>query len=251
MAISSPWLNFLIWPAAGRILIQGYEKGSGKTCSQPWALHVHSKWILNPQHRNKTCIKWGQENCSAEETNLCLQQPSPPSLSPHQYSLTIPGNLSLGSNYILGAIMSGMTCSQPTFPLLLPSWGTCRAIKSRKGFRNTDHIHANRNGAAWSSESNVCSNRKMDLERTGKYFSRSASLVTVKSGIEDVGGLLLQGLFFKKTYMIVTLLQNEVSRKFRVLKIQNRDSTQPFSSCKLNTSSWQSVPELSYVQFSP
>lgn len=155
-----------------RILIQGYEKGSGKTCSQPWALHVHSKWILNPQHRHKTCIKWGQENCSAEETNLCLQQPSPLSSSPHQYSLTIPGNPWLGSNYILVAITSGMACSQPTLPFLRPSWGKCRATKSRKGFRNTDHIQANINGATQSSESNV-----FPYKKWGKLASTSEVLL--------------------------------------------------------------------------
>lgn len=64
---------------------------------------------------------------------------------------------------------------------------------------------------------------------------QETALVTVKSGIEDVRGLLLQGLFCKKTRMVVTLSQNEVSRKFRMLKIQNTDSTQLF--CKLNTSS--------------
>lgn len=179
------------------MLIQGYEKGSGKTiCSQPWPLHVHREWILNPQHTNKTCIKWGQGNCSEEETNLCLQQPSPLSFSPHQYSLTIPGSLWLGSNYILVVIMSSMTCSQPAFPFFLPSWGKCRATKSKNSFRNTDHIHANINGARWSSEGNVFPYKSAP----GKHWQvlQETALVTVKSGIEDIGGLLLQGLFFRK-----------------------------------------------------
>lgn len=141
-----------------------------------------------------------------KKTNQCLQQPSPLSFSPHQCSLTIPGNLWLGSNYILGVIMIGMTCSQPTFPFLLPSWGKCRATTSRKGFRNTDHIHANINGATPSSENNMFPYKNAP----GKNWQvlQETALVIVKSWIEDIGALLLQGLFFKKMYMIVTLIQN-------------------------------------------
>lgn len=166
----------------------GYEKGSGKTiCSQPWPLHGHREngfWThcrqLDVACKTKTVIffllfkkrKKREENCSAEETNLCLQQLPPLSFPPYQYALRIPISLWLLPNHILILIMSGRTWSQPTFPLLLPSWGTCRATKSETGFRNTDEIHGNINAATYISESNTCSHTNAHLKGTGKYFRR-------------------------------------------------------------------------------
>lgn len=167
------------------MLIPGYKKGSGETIySQPWPLRAHKEngfWThcrqLYVACKMKTVFflieEKKKENCSAEETNLCLQHLPPLCFSPHLYTLTIPTTLWLLPNHILNLlIMSGMTWSQPTFSFLPPSWGTCRAIKSEKSFWSADGIHVNINAATWSSESNAYSHTNAHLKGTSKYFSR-------------------------------------------------------------------------------